>query len=136
MPYPEQMVDPMREELVAMAVTLLEIPDEIIQTAVEYLLQDKRIVARTLDSDAGGDPAVFLASLDQSERSLAKSLIARQSGKHACPEIDMEKAIAWVEDKTGLQLAAKQRQAIQLACRSKVLVITGGPGVGKTTIIN
>ncbi len=44
--------------------------------------------------------------------------------------------IAWVEGKTGLQLAAQQRQAIQLACRSKVLIITGGPGVGKTTIIN
>jgi len=53
-----------REELVAMAVTLLEIPDEIIETAVGYLLQDKRIVARTLDSDAGGQPAVFLAGLE------------------------------------------------------------------------
>ena len=125
-----------REELVAMAVTLLEIPDEIIQTAVEYLLEDKRIVARTLDSDTGEHPAVFLAGLDQSERNLAASLIARQAGKHPCPEINLEKAIAWVEDKTGLQLAAQQRQAIQLACRSKVLVITGGPGVGKTTIIN
>ncbi len=125
-----------REELVAMAVKLLEIPDEIIQTAVEYLLQEKRIVARTLDTDAGPMPAVFLASLDLAEKNLAESLIARQAGKHPCPEIDMEKAIAWVEGKTGLQLAAQQRQAIGLACRSKVLVITGGPGVGKTTIIN
>jgi exodeoxyribonuclease V alpha subunit len=123
-----------REELVAMAVKLLEIPDEIIQTAVEYLLQEKRIVARTLDTDAGPVPAVFLASL--AERNLAASLIARQAGRHPCPQIDMEKAIAWVEGKTGLQLAVQQRQAIELACRSKVLVITGGPGVGKTTIIN
>jgi len=125
-----------REELVAMAVKLLEIPDAITQTAVEYLLQDNRIVARTLDSDAGGHPAVFLAGLDLAEKNLAESLIARQTGRHPCPEIDVEKAIAWVESKTGLQLAAQQRQAIQLACRSKVLVITGGPGVGKTTIIN
>jgi exodeoxyribonuclease V alpha subunit len=125
-----------REELVAMAVKLLEIPDEIIQTAVEYLLQEKRIVARTLDSDAGPVPAVFLAGLDMAEKHLAQSLIARQAGKHPCPQIDMGKAIEWVEGKTGLQLAAQQRQAIELACRSKVLVITGGPGVGKTTIIN
>ncbi len=125
-----------RDELVAMAVKLLEIPDEIIQAAVEYLLVDKRIVARSLDGDAGPVPAVFLAGLDQSEKNLAESLIARQAGKHPCPEIDIEKAIAWVEGKTGLQLAAQQRQAIGLACRSKVLVITGGPGVGKTTIIN
>ena len=125
-----------REELVAMAVKLLEIPDEIIQTAVEYLLQEKRIVPRTLDSDPSGHPAVFLAGLDLAEKNLAESLIARQAGKHPCPEVDMEKAIAWVEGKTGLELAAQQRQAIHLACRSKVLVITGGPGVGKTTIIN
>jgi ATP-dependent exoDNAse (exonuclease V) alpha subunit len=69
-----------REELVAMAVKLLEIPDEIIQTAVEYLLKDKRIVARTLDSDAGPLPAVFLAGLDSAEKNLAESLIARQAG--------------------------------------------------------
>jgi exodeoxyribonuclease V alpha subunit len=125
-----------RDELVAMTVKLLEIPDDIIQTAVEYLLQDKRIVARTLDSDVGGRPAVFLAGLDLAEENLARSLISRQAGRHPCPQIDMEKAIAWVEGKTGLELAAQQRQAIQLACRSKVLVITGGPGVGKTTIIN
>jgi exodeoxyribonuclease V alpha subunit len=125
-----------REELVAITVKLLEIPDEIIQTAVEYLLRERRIVARTLDAEAGPVPAVFLASLDLAERNLAASLIARQAGKHPCPQIDMEKALAWVEGKTGLQLAAQQRQALELACRSKVLVITGGPGVGKTTIIN
>ncbi|MCU0917520.1 MAG: AAA family ATPase [Planctomycetes bacterium] len=104
--------------------------------AVAYLLQERRIVARTLDADAGPVPAVFLASLDLAERNLAASLIARKAGKHPCPQIDMEKAIAWVEGKTGLQLAAQQRQALELACRSRVLVITGGPGVGKTTIIN
>jgi len=125
-----------REELVAMAVKLLEIPDEIIRTAVEYLLQEDRIVPRTLDSDAGGQPAIFLAGLDRAEKNLAENLMARQAGKHPCPKIDLEKAIAWVEGKTGLQLAAQQRQAVELACGSKVLVITGGPGVGKTTIIN
>jgi exodeoxyribonuclease V alpha subunit len=125
-----------RDELVAMAAALLEIPEEIIRTAVEHLLQEKRIIARTLDADAGPVPAVFLGNLDLAEKNLAASLIARQAGKHPCPEIDLEKALAWVEGQTGLQLAAQQRQAIELACRSKVLVITGGPGVGKTTIIN
>jgi exodeoxyribonuclease V alpha subunit len=125
-----------REELVTMTATLLEIPEEIIRTAVEYLLQEERIVARTLDTDAGPVPAVFLGNLDLAEKNLAASLIARQAARHPCPEIDLEKALAWVEGKTGLQLATQQRQAIELACRSKVLVITGGPGVGKTTIIN
>ena len=46
------------------------------------------------------------------------------------------KAIPWVEQRTGLILAASQREAVRLALRAKVLVITGGPGVGKTTLVN
>jgi exodeoxyribonuclease V alpha subunit len=41
-----------------------------------------------------------------------------------------------VEHRTGLQLAASQREAVRIALSSKVLVITGGPGVGKTTLVN
>jgi exodeoxyribonuclease V alpha subunit len=44
--------------------------------------------------------------------------------------------LPWIEAKTGLTLAGSQAEAIRLALRSKVLVITGGPGVGKTTIVN
>ena len=42
----------------------------------------------------------------------------------------------WIEQKTGLSFAESQAAAIRLALLSKVLVITGGPGVGKTTIVN
>jgi exodeoxyribonuclease V alpha subunit len=52
------------------------------------------------------------------------------------PSIDSEKALPWIEQKTGLTLAQSQTAAIRLALLSKVLVITGGPGVGKTTIVN
>src|SRR6185295_15756895 len=52
------------------------------------------------------------------------------------PYIDPEKALPWIEQKTGLLLAESQVAAIRLALLSKVLVITGGPGVGKTTIVN
>jgi exodeoxyribonuclease V alpha subunit len=52
------------------------------------------------------------------------------------PTIDADKAIPWVEGKTGLTLAESQRAAVRLALASKVLVITGGPGVGKTTLVN
>ena len=50
--------------------------------------------------------------------------------------IDADKALPWIEQKTGLSLAESQIAAIRLALISKVLVITGGPGVGKTTIVN
>jgi exodeoxyribonuclease V alpha subunit len=51
-------------------------------------------------------------------------------------KIDAAKALPWAEQRVGLTLAESQREAVALALASKVLVITGGPGVGKTTIIN
>jgi exodeoxyribonuclease V alpha subunit len=44
--------------------------------------------------------------------------------------------LPWVEQRISLELAASQKAAVRLALASKVLVITGGPGVGKTTILN
>ena len=48
-----------------------------------------------------------------------------------CPHV----AVAWVEERSGLTLADSQRDAIRLALNSKALVVTGGPGIGKTTIV-
>ena len=58
------------------------------------------------------------------------------SGRLPWTWIDDEKAVPWVEKRSGLQLADSQRAAIRLALTAKALVITGGPGVGKTTIVN
>src|SRR3954470_23621565 len=52
------------------------------------------------------------------------------------PLIDSDKAIPWVEKRTKLALAESQIKAVRVALASKVLVITGGPGVGKTTLVN
>jgi exodeoxyribonuclease V alpha subunit len=58
------------------------------------------------------------------------------NGKLPWPWIDPDKALPWVEQRIGLRLAESQKTAIRLALVSKVLVITGGPGVGKTSIVN
>jgi exodeoxyribonuclease V alpha subunit len=57
------------------------------------------------------------------------------TGRLPWPWIDPDKALPWVEQRTGLALAESQIAAIRLALASKVLVMTGGPGVGKTTIV-
>ena len=57
-------------------------------------------------------------------------------GRLPWPEIDPNKALPWVEQRTGLSLAASQSEAIRLALTSKVMVVTGGPGVGKTALMN
>jgi len=74
--------------------------------------------------------------LHRAEVGIAQSvqrLVAASS--HPLPSIDIEKAIEWVERKLNLPLAPRQRDAVREACRAKFLVITGGPGVGKTTIV-
>ena len=56
-------------------------------------------------------------------------------GTPAWSAIDADKALPWVEARLGVSLAAGQKEAVRLALNAKVLVVTGGPGVGKTTII-
>src|SRR5262249_30507458 len=58
-----------------------------------------------------------------------------REGNHPLPALSLETALGWVEKKMGLTLAASQRDAIHQATTQKVLVVTGGPGTGKTTIV-
>jgi exodeoxyribonuclease V alpha subunit len=112
---------------------MLEIPHDIIEVAVEHGVETGRLV---LGSMRDGHPLVYLAGLEAAERRLAENLLALARGTHPCPPIDVPKAVEWVERRAGIQLAAAQREAVALAVRSKVMVITGGPGVGKTTLVN
>ena len=58
------------------------------------------------------------------------------AGKLPWPDIDVERALPWVEKQSGLSLAPGQAEAVRLALTSKAIVITGGPGVGKTTLVD
>src|SRR5208282_4952827 len=66
---------------------------------------------------------------------IAERLMRQANGTLPWPWIDPDKALPWVEERIGLALAESQVAAIRLALMSKVLVMTGGPGVGKTTIV-
>jgi exodeoxyribonuclease V alpha subunit len=82
-----------------------------------------------------GRDCIFLAGLYYAEQSIAARLKTIARGALPWPDIDADKAIPWVEVKTGLKLAESQRAALAAALSSKLMVITGGPGVGKTTIV-
>ena len=81
---------------------------------------------------AGVTPCVFLAGLHRAERTIADRLTRLANGTLPWPWIDQDKALPWVEKH---RLAASQVAAVRLALMSKVTVMTGGPGVGKTTIV-
>jgi exodeoxyribonuclease V alpha subunit len=119
-------------ELVPLAVELLDVQNELVQTALDLELVEGNVIA-----DAVGEMAcVFLAGLYRAEKVIAERLTRLVNGALPWPYIDPEKALPWIEKKTALSLAESQIAAIRLALLSKVLVITGGPGVGKTTIVN
>jgi exodeoxyribonuclease V alpha subunit len=120
------------DQLIPLAEELLEAPRELILTALELEQSDGAVIA-----DKVGDiTCTFLAGLYRAEQLIADRLIRIVNGRLPWPWVDEEKALPWVEKRSGLQLADSQRAAIRLALMAKALVITGGPGVGKTTIVN
>ncbi len=104
----------------------------VIQAALDLELSEGSVVADAL----AGEAAIFLAHLHRDERRIADVLQELAQGEPPWGQIDATKAITWVEQRLSLELAASQKAAVQQALASKVLVITGGPGVGKTTLIN
>ena len=114
------------------AIKLVEINQEIIEDAVMTVVQEGSVIRESVE----GESWLYLAALFRAEVGLAQSVHRISSSiPHPLPQIDVEKALAWVEQKLGIQLAAAQQEAIRQACQHKMLVITGGPGVGKTTLV-
>ncbi len=120
------------DQLTSLTSKLLEISDSLIATALELELASEAVIADELE----GMRCIFLASLYQAERTIAAGLFAISKGARPWTEIAADRAIPWVEKKTQRVLAESQRAAVAVAVVSKLLVITGGPGVGKTTLVN
>jgi exodeoxyribonuclease V alpha subunit len=121
-----------RDELLKLAEKLLDIPAALIEDAIALELGDGTVIADRLDER----DAVFMSGLYRSEQNIATRLLDLVAGAPPWGCIDAATAIPWVEGRTGLTLAESQRAAVRLAISSKLLVITGGPGVGKTTLVN
>jgi exodeoxyribonuclease V alpha subunit len=121
-----------REELVRLAETLLEATGDLVRSALELELSDETVIADRV----GETDCIFLAGLYRAEKGIAELLGSLLCGPPPWPSINADKAIPWIEKQTQLTLADSQVSAVRTALASKVMVITGGPGVGKTTIVN
>jgi exodeoxyribonuclease V alpha subunit len=119
------------KDLLANVVKTLEIPLSIVQEALEGEIRRGDVIRDRLEEET----CIFLRGLYQAEANIARLL--RELNKGVLPwniqEIDT--AIGWSEEKLGISLAQSQKEALKQALVSKVMVITGGPGVGKTTLI-
>jgi len=120
------------DDLLRTGAELLDVSVDRLIAALALELQDGTVVADTV----GERRCIFLTSLYRAEQDIAKRVRDLAAGEPPWPEIDVDRAIPWLEARGGVTLAASQREALRLAAASKALVITGGPGVGKTTLVS
>jgi exodeoxyribonuclease V alpha subunit len=121
-----------RERLCAEAGEGLEIPPAALDAAVARLQAEGRVV---VDVDRRMGECVYPVDLFNAETEAAAQLLRIARAPLAGPPIDEQLAFATVERRGLVQLAPKQREALRVALESKVAIVTGGPGVGKTTLV-
>jgi exodeoxyribonuclease V alpha subunit len=121
-----------RAALVERTTALLEVDTELVQAAIAPLAARGEIV---VESARGLEDAVYLQPLHVAESGIAALVSHLIRAPRRPVPIDVERAIAWFEERHGISLAGEQKRALGLAVSEKVLVITGGPGTGKTTLI-
>jgi exodeoxyribonuclease V alpha subunit len=120
------------DQLVETSHQLLAIPKTIIKDAIANELMAANLVHDTIL----GQSCIYPMSLYQAESQAAELLKALKEGLPSWGEINIIKAIPWVEQETKRSLSVSQQQALATVLTSKLTVITGGPGVGKTTLVN
>jgi exodeoxyribonuclease V alpha subunit len=123
-------------ELIHRAEQMLEVGAEILEPAADRLAASRHVVREAL-GDRG--PCLSLRALWEAEVRAAQGLARLAAGGPAAPGVPdelVERGLASFERDQGIALAPEQREAVRAAVRGRVTVITGGPGVGKTTIVN
>ncbi len=125
--------------LITDAAGILGVPAELVRECLAKLAAEEGVVCEAVPnpSDEGGTiPAVYLVPFHRAESALAGSLLRLLRGREdrmpAFGTVDWTKALIWLRTRTGADLAPEQEQAVKLALTSKVAVLTGGPGCGKS----
>ena len=128
------------EPLVEKCQSVLETDRSVIVKAFATIAMEKRIVIEDVNEDLEGldknHKEVYLATLHHCETGIARKLKILITTAKSIRKIDADKAIEWVQKQLAITLAGRQIEAVRCALKDKVMVITGGPGTGKTTIIN
>jgi exodeoxyribonuclease V alpha subunit len=123
------------EPLIEKCQEILEVERDVISCALGTISAQEKIVIEDLDDEAG-KKAVYLAKFHFSETSTTTRIRTLVNTPKSIRKIDSEKALEWVQGQLSITLAEKQIEAVKTAIENKVMIITGGPGTGKTTIIN
>ena len=119
------------EKLIAATEQLLSVGTEAVVRALSRLLEAGRLVRDCL----AGITVMYLPQLYEAETDCSETLLAFAKNRFPVPR-GLDRMIRNVAKESGIQYSAEQEQAIREAATSGLLIITGGPGTGKTTILN
>lgn len=129
-----------QKALVSECVKLLDVNESPVQKAIEDLLAERKIIIDILDENLeefqDDNIAVYTAPFFFCEIGVAKRLLSLVQSSILENQINFQKEIEAVQRRFSISFAPKQLEAVKTAVESKAMVITGGPGTGKTTIIN
>lgn len=121
-----------KETLIQNSAKLLEIEKDLIELAIVEEIKLKTLVTDTLNNIE----TIFLTSYYVYEKNIAKILLGLAKSPVSWEKTDTATIIPLVEKELNIKLAESQKLAIDKALCNRVMVITGGPGTGKTTLVN
>lgn len=121
-----------QEDALTKTAKLLEVKEDLVQIAIDTAVQMRVVIAETMNERR----VLFDPPLHAAESRIADALAQRSGKPPVWSDFNLKKAIANAEAESAIELDPIQRDAIGVAIRSKASVITGGPGVGKTTLVN
>ncbi len=128
-----------QDELVEHCRELLGVEPPLIAAALDRLAFQQRLIREQLPDKGKKElstiTAVYLAGFHVAETGAASRLRLLAAIPGNLRQMDVESALTWVQERLSLTLAPRQTEAVRAALTHKVLVITGGPGTGKTTIV-
>ncbi len=118
---------------------MLEIPQPVLDAALERMVAEQRMVSQALPEDVRAafkdDRAIYLRGYHAAETQIAVRLLHLQASRPLRRTVDADEALRRLKEKFPIKLAPLQEDAVRQALTDKVVVITGGPGTGKTTLI-
>ncbi len=121
-----------RAMLLAAAAELLGVDEAVVSGALEREVADGQLTIEEI----GSETMVFLPALRAAESTIAETLTRLAAQPANYPGIEFDKALGWVQEKTGKTLSPSQMEALRTVLGVRLVVVTGGPGVGKTTLLD
>ncbi len=127
------------EPLIEECMKVLCVEKDAVITGLSRLASEGKIIVENADSGyepAVADGLVSLTKFHASEVGISQRLRKLIVSPRMITSFDGERALEWVQGELRIRLAGKQQEAVKQALANKVMVVTGGPGTGKTTVIN